>query len=149
MKKRIFVIVMFSVLVGLAFANFKMMQIGKGRSENVTRYALMIDTSAEHGQVKGHHYYNTYGYFVDRETGLRFTDSINDSLYRQFEKGGNVGIEVSWAYSVDKREQTSKGTLYTVLSFIGWIILLFCTVLLVCTTVVRHVPTTSNKSDGK
>lgn len=83
---------------------------GSERNEKVVRYARMIDTSYSVGVTKhGSHYSNIRGYFVDKETGLRFGDSIGDSLYRQFEKGGNQPIEVSWPYSVDDREQTSIG----------------------------------------
>lgn len=99
-----------AALMALLLAGLASYQYGSERSEKVVRYARMIDTSHSVGVTKhGSHYSNIRGYFVDKETGLRFGDSIGDSLYRQFEKGGNQPIEVSWPYSVDDREQTSIG----------------------------------------
>ena len=69
------------------------------------RHATMIDTSASHGK----HSYHTRGLFRDKETGAIFGDSIGDRLYRDFEKGGNQPIEVSWKYSREKRDQHSYG----------------------------------------
>jgi 4-amino-4-deoxy-L-arabinose transferase-like glycosyltransferase len=110
-----------SVVVCLC-GSWSMLQEGVRRDEKVMRNARMIDTSAQHTQSKGNHYYNTYGYFVDQETGLRFSDSINDSLYRQFERDGNKPIEVSWKYSIDKREQTSVALFYTLFGSLGIIV---------------------------
>lgn len=101
-----------AVAASVFYSGWVLSMRGIERTEGVMRYARMIDTEANHSVSKGHHTYNTRGYFVDRETGLRFGDSIGDSLYRQFAEGGNQGIEVSWHYSIDKREQTSKGTFY-------------------------------------
>lgn len=111
-------------VVACLWGSWCMLQEGIHREEKVMRNARMIDTSAQHSQSKGQHYYNTYGYFVDQETGLRFGDSINDSLYRQFERDGNKPIEVSWKYSIDRREQTSVGTFYTLFGSLGIIVAL-------------------------
>lgn len=112
---------MLFVLLGLSYGNVKLGQLGDYRTEKVMRYARMIDTGATHSQVKVYHHYNTYGVFVDRETGKRFTDHIGDSLYRQFERGGNKPIEVSWPYSIDMREQTSIGVVYDLCNIFGWL----------------------------
>jgi hypothetical protein len=100
-------------------------QQGQYRDEKVMRSARMIDTNAIHTQHKSNHYYNTNGYFVDHETGLRFSDRIGDGLYRQFERGGNKPIEVTWPYSIDQREQSSWGVMFKLFGIIG---LLFCTI---------------------
>lgn len=77
----------------------------------------MVDTSASMSEVKSHVYYNTYGYFRDSETNDFFRASINDSLYREFARDGKH-IPVSWAYSIDDREQTSKGLFYIIFGVI-------------------------------
>lgn len=133
-KRKLFLGVVLIGLLALAYGNVRLHQIAEHRSERVLRYARMVDTSAEHSQVQVHHYYNTYGIFVDRETGLRFRDDIGDSLYRQFAEGGNKPIEVSWPYSIDKREQTSKGVVYSSMAVVGWVIfvvglLVLCTMI--------------------
>lgn len=123
--RKILALLLFIASLALAYGNVKLNQYADYRTDRVLRYAKMVDTSAEHSQVKGNHYYNTYGTFIDKETGLRFTDSIGDSLYRQFAEGGNKPIEVSWPYSIDKRERTGIGTFYGLFVFFGWVIFVF------------------------
>lgn len=114
-----------AIIVGVAllgWGSVELYKVGQQREEKVMRSARMIDTNAQHSQVKAQHYYNTYGYFVDKETGLKFSDSIGDSLYRQFEREGNKPIEVLWPYSIDKREQTSIGFFYKLIGGLGLVI---------------------------
>lgn len=133
MKRRrvVLCLVVFALCSAAGCAASLLYKEGQRRNENVLRYARMIDTSADHYRHKGNEYFNTYGYFVDRETGLHFTDDINDSLYRQFERGGNKGIEVSWHYSVDKREQTSIGFFYIMLAQLIYLVIGIVTLVLV------------------
>jgi len=119
------------VILGIGYAAAMLYKEGQRRDENVMRYARMIDTSAEHRKYKGTEYFNTYGYFVDRETGLHFTDDIGDSLYRQFARDGNKAIEVSWRYSVDKREQTSLGIFYIIFAGLIYLGLAVATLFLI------------------
>lgn len=95
---------------------------GKMRTHKETRYATMIDTYATHSNHKGSHSYNVRGLFRDKITGNVFGDSINDSLYRQFERDGNKPIEVSWPYDIDKVEQTSIGIFALLLSWLMWVL---------------------------
>lgn len=105
-------------LVSLAFLPYN---YGEMRTHKEVRYATMIDTSADRGSIRGMSYYNTYGIFRDKVTGKIFGDSINDSLYRQFEHNGNKPIEVSWPYDLDKMEQTSIGIFAILFSYIMWV----------------------------
>lgn len=106
-----------SLLLGLSYFPY---DYGKMRTHKETRYALMIDTSATYSNYKGNRSYNTQGLFRDKLTGNVFGDSINDSLYRQFERNGNKPIEVSWPYDLDKMEQTSVGIFALLLSNLMW-----------------------------
>jgi nitrogen fixation-related uncharacterized protein len=91
------------------------------RNREEMREALMIDTRADMSSHKGNKSYNTVGIFRDKLTGKVFGDSINDSLYRQFEKDGKP-IECKWPYSIDKVEQTSIGVFALIGSFLLWAI---------------------------
>ena len=104
----------------LAFLAFLPYDYAKMRTHKETRYATMIDTYATHSSHKGSHSYNVRGLFRDKLTGNVFGDSINDSLYRQFEHDGNKPVEVSWPYDIDKMEQTSIGVFAILLSWIMW-----------------------------
>lgn len=79
------------------------------RNHEEMRDAVMIDTRSDSSTSKGHTSYNTVGIFRDKLTGKVFGSSINDSLYRSFERGNNAPIDCRWAYSIDKVEQTSIG----------------------------------------
>jgi hypothetical protein len=121
-----------------------MVMEGQHRNEKVMRYARMIDTEAQHTQHKSSHYYNTYGYFIDRETGLHFSDSIGDSLYRQFERDGNKPIEVLWPYSIDKREHTSIGFFYGLFGVIGLLVVIIIAGFLLAGEIKRIVKVRAN-----
>lgn len=118
------------ILACLAFLPY---DYGKIRTQKETRYATMIDTYATHSSHKGNHSYNVRGLFRDKLTGDVFGDSINDSLYRQFERDGNKPIEVSWPYDIDKMEQTSIGIFAIILGELMWffsiLLIIFGTVL--------------------
>jgi hypothetical protein len=105
------------ILACLAFLPYN---YGEMRTHKETRYATMIDTYATHSSHKGNHSYNVRGLFRDKLTGKVFGDSINDSLYRQFERDGNKPIEVSWPYDIDKMEQTSIGIFAIILGELMW-----------------------------
>lgn len=75
------------------------------------RSADMIDTSASYSTHKGNTHYNTVGVFRDLETGSLFTASINDSLYRAFEKGDNAPIPTKWKYNNATRDGHSLDAL--------------------------------------
>lgn len=105
------------ILACLAFIPY---DYGQMRTHKETRYATMIDTSATYSNYKGNHSYNVRGLFRDKLTGNVFGDSINDSLYRQFERDGNRPIEVSWPYDIDKMEQTSIGIFAIILGQLMW-----------------------------
>ncbi|WYW01715.1 hypothetical protein Voja6_00083 [Pseudomonas phage vB_PpuM-Voja-6] len=100
------------LVVVLLISGYYMFKVGQHRSEEVMRYASMVDTSADSARHKSNYSYNTSGYFRDEETNAFFRDDISDKLYREFEAGGNKPIRVSWHYSIDKREQTSIGVFY-------------------------------------
>lgn len=105
------------ILACLAFIPY---DYGQMRTHKETRYATMIDTYATHSSHKGNHTYNVRGLFRDKLTGKVFGDSINDSLYRQFERDGNRPIEVSWPYDIDQMEQTSIGIFAIILGQLMW-----------------------------
>lgn len=111
------------ILLGVTLASLAFLphNYGEMRTHKEIRYATMIDTSAERGSIRGMSYYNTYGIFRDKLTGKVFGDSINDSLYRQFERDGNKQIEVSWPYDIDKMEQTSIGIFAIILGELMWL----------------------------
>lgn len=94
---------------------------GAQRDHKETRYASMIDTFSNAGHAKSGYYFNTNGLFRDEITGKVFSDSINDSLYRQFERDGNQPIRVSWPYSLDKMEGTSIGFFARGLAVLMWV----------------------------
>lgn len=122
-------IIIFSTLLVLCvlgmWGSYEMRQFGEYRSHKETRHARMIDVFDRHGHVKGHDYYHTYGYFVDRETGKHFNDSITEITFNQFKRDGNKGIETSWPYSIDKIEQTSIGDFALMGSFLGFFFCMF------------------------
>ena len=113
-----YILMVLSIVV--AFTAYLFYDWGAMRNHKEVRYATMIDTYSNAGHTKSGYYYNTNGLFRDKLTGKVFGDSINDSLYRQFEKGGNKGIEVSWPYSIDKYEQTSIGFFSMMLAWLMW-----------------------------
>jgi len=90
------------------------------RNHEEMRDAVMIDTRSDMSSHKGTKHFNTVGIFRDKLTGKVFGDSINDSLYRQFERDGKP-IECRWPYSIDKVEQTSIGFFALLLAFFLWI----------------------------
>lgn len=119
MRKEITILV---ASVALAYGSAMLSKYGDMRNHKTMRDARMVDTGAQHSSSKGNHTYNVYGYFIDKQTGLHFTDSIGDSLYRQFERDGNKAIDVRWKYSIDKVEQTSIGIfaqLFAIFGFAG------------------------------
>lgn len=112
-------IIIASISAALMFGSIELYQYGEMRMHKTMRDATMVDTGARHSSSKGNYSYNVYGYFIDKQTGLHFTDSIGDSLYRQFERDGNKAIAVKWQYDIDKVEQTSRGIFAKLFSFIG------------------------------
>jgi len=90
------------------------------RNHEEMRDAVMIDTRSDMSSHKGTKHFNTVGIFRDKLTGKVFGDSINDSLYRQFERDGKP-IECRWPYSIDKVEQTSIGFFALMLAFFLWV----------------------------
>jgi len=117
MKKEIIIA---AVSVAIAYGSCLLSDYGDMRNHKTMRDAKMVDTGAQHSSSKGNHSYNVYGYFIDKQTGLHFTDSIGDSLYRQFERDGNKAIDVRWKYSIDKVEQTSIGIFANLFAIIGF-----------------------------
>lgn len=90
------------------------------RNQVEMRDAVMIDTRSDVSSHKGNKSYNTVGIFRDKLTGKVFGDSINDSLYRQFERDGKP-IECRCPYSIDKVEQSSIGFFALILAFYLWL----------------------------
>lgn len=115
-------IVVFSTLLVFClffmFGSYFLYDHGKQRTHKETRHARMIDVFDKQSHYKGHDYYYTYGYFVDRDTGNHFTDDITEITFNSFKRNGNKGIETSWPYSIDKMEQTSKGEFSVIFGFI-------------------------------
>lgn len=119
-KKAFYSLIIFAICVIGIFGSAKLHSYGEYRTHKETRHARMIDVFDQYSESKGHKYYYTYGYFVDRETGNHFTDYITEITFKQFKKDGNKGIETSWPYSIDKTENTSKGSFSLLMAFLGF-----------------------------
>lgn len=120
LKKNIIIFsVLFIACLVAIYCSYRLHAYGEYRTHKETRHARMIDVFDRHSHVKGHDYYYTYGYFVDRESGNHFTDGITEITFKSFKNNGNKGIETSWPYSIDKIEQTSKGDFALIFGFLG------------------------------
>lgn len=120
LKKSILVFgLLFVACLACIYGFYRLHDYGEYRTHKETRHARMIDVFDRHSHSKGHDYYYTYGYFVDRESGNHFTDQITEITFKSFKNNGNKGIETSWPYSIDKTEQTSKGDFALIFGFIG------------------------------
>ena len=120
LKKSIFLFsILFLASIAFIYGSYRLHDYGEYRTHKETRHARMIDVFDRHSHSKGHEYYYTYGYFVDRESGNHFTDQITEITFKSFKNNGNKGIETSWPYSIDKTEQTSKGDFAFIFGFIG------------------------------
>lgn len=103
----------------------------------VMREATMIDTNSVVYHHKGNVTIEPRGLFRDKETGLTFYDPINDSLYRQFEKGDNKPIGVKWKYTDAKRGGPDKERKETVTyKLLGSVVLTIILTVLVVSTII-------------
>lgn len=119
LKKSILIFgLLFVVCLACMYGSYRLHAYGEYRTHKETRHARMIDVFDRHSHVKGHDYYYTYGYFVDRDSGNHFTDGITEITFKSFKNNGNKGVETSWPYSIDKMEQTSKGQFSLIFGFI-------------------------------
>lgn len=92
------------------------------RQATSVRDVTLYDTSTVSYQNKSNVNINTKGYFVDKTTGLKFSTSIQDKLYREFEEGKNKPIELQKEFSLDAIESASTGKLLTLLGAVLWLI---------------------------
>lgn len=122
-KTRLFSLLVFLlVVVNLFLIGNYCLDLSNIRQAKSVRDVTLYDTSTESYQNKSNVNINTKGYFVDKTTGLKFSTTIQDKLYREFEEGKNKPIELQKELSLDVIESTRTGKLFTILGGFLWLV---------------------------
>lgn len=108
---KIVVILLTGVIVSALLSSYLMFQESFTRTAMTVRDVTLYDTSVTSYTSKNNTVINTKGYFLDKSTNLKFTASIQDKLYREFQEGKGKPIDIQRAFSLDNIENKSDGLL--------------------------------------
>ena len=86
-----------------------MFQESFARTAMTVRDVTLYDTTVTSYTSKNNTVVNTKGYFLDKSTNLKFTSSIQDKLYREFQEGKSKPIDIQREFSLDNIENKSDG----------------------------------------
>jgi hypothetical protein len=119
MKMNKFIPVILGVIVILTLLSSYLMYVESGKRTALTvRDVTLYDTSVTSYKVKSNTVVNTKGYFLDKETNLKFTASIQDKLYREFQEGKSKPIDLQREFNLDTIEDTSDGPTLKFMAFV-------------------------------
>lgn len=102
-------------------SSYLMFQESFKRTDLKLRDVTLYDTSVTSYKVKSNTVVNTKGYFLDKETNLRFTAPVQDKLYRDFQEGESKPIDIQREFNLDDIENSSDGPL---LKFLGSVLII-------------------------
>lgn len=106
---KIVVLLLTGVIISALMSSYLMFQESSIRTVKTLRDVTLYDTSVSTYQAKSNTIVNTNGYFLDKATNLKFTASIQDKLYREFQEGKNKPIDIQREFSLDNIESKSDG----------------------------------------
>lgn len=106
---KIVVLLLTGVIISALMSSYLMFQESFARTEMTVRDVTLYDTSVTSYKAKSNTVVNTKGYFLDKATNLKFTASIQDKLYREFQEGKNKPIDIQREFSIDDIENKSDG----------------------------------------
>lgn len=106
---KIVVLLLTGVIISALLSSYLMFQESFARTAMTVRDVTLYDTSVTSYKAKSNTVVNTKGYFLDKATNLKFTASIQDKLYREFQEGKNKPIDIQRELSLDDIENKSDG----------------------------------------
>ena len=123
---KIVVLLLTGVIISALLSSYLMFQESSVRTAKTLRDVTLYDTSVTSYKVKSNTVVNTKGYFLDKATNLKFTASIQDKLYREFQEGKSKPIDIQREFSLDNIESKSDGLIMKLCATLLLVMLVGC-----------------------
>lgn len=149
---KIVVLLLTGVIISALLSSYLMFQESFARTEMTVRDVTLYDTSVTSYKAKSNTVVNTKGYFLDKATNLKFTASIQDKLYREFQEGKNKPIDIQREFSIDDIENKSDGLIMKLCATLLLVMLvggLGCVVIINLQAKNNRVTAVKNQADSR